>query len=388
MIKEAIRKPGIYFYILPTYTQAKKVIWEGRTNDGMSFLDFIPPELLVKKPNDSELKIELINPHNSNQPGSIIRLIGSENYDSIRGTNCICAVFSEYAYQDPRAWEVVRPILRANGGAAIFITTPNGDNHAAEMFNMAIEDLNWFADLLTIKDTGLITERELDEERRAGMTEEMIMQEYMCSTEIGTPGAYYADLLKEAQPRITQGLYNASQLVHTVWDIGFTDDTVCIFYQKDGQKINIIDVLDDRGKSVDHYLTELKMRPYRYGNHYLPHDAFNKSFQTGLTTYQYFKASGFIAKPVGKLQVQEGIQAVRKLFPRFFFDSEKCKTLLLALKNYQREYDYEKKLFKKEPLHDWTSHFADACRYLALGFEEDTTQFKQPAKSYGYKILK
>ena len=116
MVKKAIEKIGVYFYFLPTYTQAKKIIWDGIDNNGFKFLDHIP-EKITKNKNGQEMKIELIN-------GSIIQLIGTDNYDAIRGTNPIGCVFSEYAFQNPMAWEVVKPILKLNGGWAIFNTTP------------------------------------------------------------------------------------------------------------------------------------------------------------------------------------------------------------------------------------------------------------------------
>lgn len=282
------------------------------------------------------------------------------------------------------AWEVVRPILKLNGGVAAFNTTPNGENHAFELFEMAKKDPTWFTQLLTIRDTSLLNEDDMMEERRAGMMEEMIQQEYYCSFEVGALGSYYADLMKSAKERITGGLYDYSKLVYTAWDIGFTDDTVCIFYQKDGQKINIIDVMQDHGKPIDYYLSELKIRNYRYANHYLPHDAFHKNYHSGISTVQMFMNSGYTAKPVPQMEIQEGIQCVRKLFPRFFFDEKRTDNLLAAVKNYQREYDQEKKVFKPKPLHNWASHPCDALRYLAVGFEDEMP--KPVQKSYGFPL--
>lgn len=384
-IKRAFEVVGTHYYLFPTYAQARKVIWEGMTNEGKRFLDFVPPELILKK-NDTDLKIELENIYDPKSPGSIVQLIGTDHFNSIRGTNPLTVVFSEFAYQNPQAWEVVRPILKLNGGTAVFNTTPNGENHAYELFEMAKGDSSWFTENLSINQTGLLTDEDMMAERREGMSEEMIQQEYYNSWAIGALGAYYVDLLNNAQQRITGGIFDYSKLVYTAWDLGFTDDTVCLFYQKDGQKINIIDVLSDRGKPIDWYLSELKLRNYRYANHYLPHDAFHSNLHSGVSTVQMFHNAGFTPKPVPMVSVQEGIQCVRKLFPRFYFEKDKTPELIQALKNYQREYDPEKKTFKKTPVHSWASHWADALRYLALGLEEDAP--KVTIQNYGFQMQK
>ena len=128
-IKRAFQVKGLHYYLLPTYAQAKKVIWDGMTNDGIRFLDFIPKEL-VKSQNSQELKIELVN-------GSILQLIGTDKYDGVRGTNPITLVYSEYAFHNPMAREVLSPIIRANKGIEVFNTTPNGHNHAEILWKYA-----------------------------------------------------------------------------------------------------------------------------------------------------------------------------------------------------------------------------------------------------------
>ena len=125
LIKKAIETKGLQYYLLPTFTQAKRIIWDGITIDGLRFVDFIPNKI-IKNTNGTEMKIEMIN-------GSIIQLIGTDHYDAIRGTNPCGCVFSEFAFHNPMAWEVVKPILKVNKGWAVFNTTPNGKNHAYDM---------------------------------------------------------------------------------------------------------------------------------------------------------------------------------------------------------------------------------------------------------------
>ena len=93
-VKKAVEKPGMYFYFLPTNVQGRKVIWDGMDSTGLKFLDHIPDEL-KKGVNGTDMKVELVN-------GSIIQVVGTDKYDSVRGTNPIGCVFSEYAFQDPR----------------------------------------------------------------------------------------------------------------------------------------------------------------------------------------------------------------------------------------------------------------------------------------------
>lgn len=180
-IKKAVEKVGVYFYFLPTYTQAKKVIWDGIDKDGSRFLDHIPKEI-TRKVNETEMKIELIN-------GSIIQLIGADNIDRVVGTNPIGCVFSEYSLMKPDVWEYIRPILAENGGWAIFIYTPRGMNHGWKLLQQAKSDPSWFAQVLTVGDTNAISLDALEAERRE-MPEALFKQEYYCEFVEGA-GAFF-----------------------------------------------------------------------------------------------------------------------------------------------------------------------------------------------------
>ena len=136
------------------------------------------------------MKIELTN-------GSIFQIIGTDKYDAVRGTNPIGCVFSEYAFQNPLAWDVVRPILTQNKGWAVFNTTPNGKNHCFDLYKSVKDDSKWFTEVLTIDDTDCIDKEDVDLERKSGMTEDMIEQEFYCSFDIGTRGSYYSDQMAQ-----------------------------------------------------------------------------------------------------------------------------------------------------------------------------------------------
>jgi len=173
LIKKSFERVGTYFYFLPEYSQAKKVIWDNIDNDGFRTLDHIPREVIAKK-NDSELKITLVN-------GSIIQLIGADTFDkSGVGTNPIGVVFSEFPITRPDIWGYVRPILLANGGWAVFNGTPRGQNHAFTLLEMAKGSDDWFTQVLTVDDTHIISHEQIEQERAEGMPQQLIDQEYYC----------------------------------------------------------------------------------------------------------------------------------------------------------------------------------------------------------------
>lgn len=182
MIKRAFEKVGTYFYLLPSYTQAKKVVWDNIDNDGFKMLDHIP-KALIKGTNGTELKVELVN-------GSIIQLIAADEFSkSGVGTNPQGVVFSEYSITDPGAWKFVSPILAANGGWAIFNFTPRGMNHAHTLLQQAKENEKWFTQVLTVDDTKVFTPEALEEERR-NHPQDFFEQEYYCKFIEGA-GAFF-----------------------------------------------------------------------------------------------------------------------------------------------------------------------------------------------------
>jgi len=373
----AIRDVGIYYYLLPTFVQAKRIIWDGITNDGIKFLDFVP-SVMVEQKNASELKLTLKN-------GSIIQLIGTDHYDAIRGTNPIGCIFSEYAFQNPMAWEVIKPILKVNRGWAVFNTTPNGKNHAYDLYNMAEVDDQWFCEKLTIQDTNVLEDDDMVQERKEGMSEEMIQQEYYVSFDIGALGAYYSPQIKETREhgRICKIPIEKTKNVDLWLDLGRNDSTSIIFTQRVGKEIRIIDFYEYAGEAVDHYITFIQDSGYKIGVINLPHDARQKRLEGKHSVQEQFEAAGFKTKIVPKAEINSGIQTVRKLFPRMWFDSERTSQLIRAIENYHREWDEVNKVFRNQPRHDWSSHACDAIRYMAVGWEEDRVDdYEESAYSF------
>jgi len=362
-IKSLFKEPCTCFYVMPSYAQAKKVIWDSTTNDGIRFLDFIPPEIIANK-NSQEMKIRFIN-------GSLIQLIGSDNIDSLMGTNPKIVVFSEYAIQDPAAWDYIRPILKVNNGVAIFISTPRGKNHFHELFRMAQVTEGWFAERLTIEDTHVLTAKDIEKEKAEGMSEELALQEYYCSFDRGVEGSYYANLLMNMQSddRIGVVKYDPSRLVHTSCDLGWDDDNPIIFFQIVGTNIHIIDCENYRNKTLSHMKDVFNSRPYRYGIHLFPHDVDqNDGLGSGCTRRDILNELAIPVTVVPKGLIADGIESVKAILAsRVHINKEKCKPLIASLEHYHREWNDKHKVYNQKPHHDWSSHFADAMRYLAVG---------------------
>lgn len=361
--REMWENVGNYYYTFPTYSQGKKALWEGRGKDGVRYLDYFPKELLDGKPNDSDMKIRYKN-------GSLFQIIGVEDVDKIVGTNPRGIVFSEYSLQNPKAWDYMRPILAENKGWAIFNFTPRGKNHGYKLYEMAIGNPKWWVSKLTIDDTNSLTPEDIEEERRSGMSEDMIQQEYYCSFISAIIGSIYWKEVNDAEQnsQITDVPYDPKMLVHTVWDLG-KNDTNCIgFYQSNGITVRKIDYLSGNGKGLPDWIKLVKEKPYNFGKHFAPHDIEVSDYSlTGQQSrWEVAKGLGIEFQIVPRLSIQDGIDAGKRLFKKLYIDKTKCADFLEAIPQYTREYDEENKIFKDTPLHDWTSHFADEHRYAAL----------------------
>ena len=369
LVKQACKKIGIYYYFFPHFSQGRKILWDGMDKEGFRFLDHIPKEIVFGDPNATEMKIRLRN-------GSLIQIIGTNNVDSIVGTNPIGCVFSEYSLQDPKAWQLIRPILAENKGWAIFNFTPRGNNHAKELYDMAEKNLEWFCELLSIDDTKCISEEDIQAERDAGMSEDYIQQEFYCSFTLGVEGSYYAKYLQDMRDenRITNVPWDRQSRVYTSWDIGYGDSCAIVFYQIIGQEIHIIDFYENNGEGFPHYATVLKDKPYIYDAHYGPHDIDSHSFSSGLSTREVASSLGinFTVLQTLKLRIEDGIEALRGIFPRIWIDDKKCEHLVKCLQNYRKEFDDKLEVYKNKPRHDKYSHAADSARYLAIAIKTHT----------------
>jgi hypothetical protein len=366
LIMQACKKVGIYYYFFPHFSQGRKILWDGVDKDGFRLLKHLPEELIDGNPNSTEMKIRLKN-------GSLIQIIGTNNIDSIVGTNPIGCVFTEFSLQDPKAWQLIRPILTENGGWAVFNFTPRGANHGKEIYDMAKANKGWFSQLLTVSDTDIITPEQIDAERQAGMSEDFIQQEFYCSFTLGVEGSYYAKYLEDARisGRVGNVPWDTQSRVYTAWDIGYGDSTAIIFYQVIGQEIHIIDYYESHGEGLPHYAGILKKKDYIYAEHFAPHDIDSHAFSSGLSAREVGASLGlrFITLPTLKLRLEDGIEALRGIFPRIWIDESRCADLLKCLGNYRKIFDDKLEVYKNRPLHDKYSHGADAARYMAIAIK-------------------
>ena len=301
-----------------------------------------------------------------------VRRNGKEYWsgNSLMGTNPQICVFSEYALQDPRAYQYIRPILTANYGTAIFLSTPRGKNHLFELYEIARNNPEtWFCYKLTIDDTNHIPFSEIEKERQEGiMSEDLIQQEYYTSFTMGVEGSYYAKYLDRMRVKNQIGSvpYEIGFKVHTAWDIGIRDSTTIIFFQTIGQTVRIIDCYENSKVGLEHYINVIKQKEYIYGKHIAPHDIRVREFTSGISRIDKARALGISFTIAPDLSVEDGIESVRSSLGKMWIDDIKCKPLIKALENYRQEWDIRHKVYKPHPLHDWSSHWADSMRYLCI----------------------
>lgn len=358
LCRNALRGGRMYrgAYIAPTYRQAKDIAWDYAKLMAMAQ----DPDV---KFNEVELRLDFSS-------GARIRLYGAQYPDRLRGLNICDVVFDEVAQMPYVVWsEIVLPMLIANQGSALFIGTPKGKNALWKVWENARErPTEWVALMFRASETGILSPGDLAIARRES-SESEYEQEYECSFMAALEGAYYGKIFEklEREGKIREVEHDPAQPVITAWDLGFSDSTAIWFAQAAGPEIHIIDFLQASGVGLDYYARELAARPYVYGEHFLPHDAAASELGTGTTRIETLRRLGVKGRVLPMARVEDGINAVRLLLPRCWFDYEKCGKGVEALKLYQREWDPRTQDWRPRPLHDWTSHAADAFRYLAAG---------------------
>ena len=369
---------GNVWHCLPEYAQGRKALWTAvNPHTGRRRIDEAFPEALRETSNDNEMFIRFKN-------GSTWQIIGSDRYDATVGAGPMGITYSEWALANPSAWAYHRPMLEENGGWALFITTPRGRNHVHAMARRAEVTPGWFYQLLTAHDTGALSKEKLEEAlaeytdlfgEDAGQAQ--YDQEYLCSFNAAILGAYYA---REMAAVRYEGRIDATidaipeLLVHRAWDIGVTDDTAIWWFQVVGAQVFILDHYAASGAGVEHYaeVIEKKRREHPTwvdGTDYVPHDAKMKEWGSGRTRVETMSQLGLRPMLVPNASIQDGINAARRTLPLCVFHPRCEEGGISALEQYRREWDDEKKAFKATHVHDWTSHPADAFRYLSLAWK-------------------
>ncbi len=407
----AMERVGPYWHMLPQAAQARKAIWDAvNPKTGRRRIDDAFPLEIRDSTRETDMFIRFKN-------GSTWQVVGSDNYNSLVGSPPVGVIFSEYALADPNAWAFLRPVLAENGGWALFISTPRGRNHFQRLVDYAKKAPGWFAQVLPASETGAISAAVIEQERSELAAERgeeeaaaLVDQEYGCSFDAAIPGAYYGTIMNrlEQAGHIGSVPHDPAHLVGTAWDLGIGDSTVIWFYQTIGGQIRVIDYLEGSGVGLYWYANRLfgesrfselgeknpaeevvpipeaaHRKAYRYAPHAtLPHDADVSELGTGRRRIDVLRSDfGIVGRVLPRTGVDDGIQAVRRLLPRCWFDAERCERGIDCLRSYQREWSDELKTFRNKPLHDWTSHAADAFRYLAEGERDMTPAPPKPIKT-------
>lgn len=377
------KRKGAYWHIYPTFSQARKAIWEGFTSDGHRIIDLVFPRDIVKSRNETEMKIELRN-------GSIWRLIGSDKIEVV-GAGPVGVVFSEFALSKPMSWDLISPMLMENGGWAAFITTPRGYNHAFELYSKVKDNKDWFCELKTLLDTRAYDpEKTIAEERAAGRPEALIRQEYLCDWAAANVGSVWGDLVEQLERRqAVSAFHHERDGVYTSWDLGHTDATAIWFWRlNDNRMPDLIDHYEATGKPMSHYFEVVDTRGYQYVKHWLPHDARAKTLQTGSSIVeQAIGHWGYQVEIAPRLSLSDGIQAGRWLLQQDVrIHQDRCAAGLKALRHYHYDYDEDVKAFSMRPEHDWSSHTADAFRYLACVVKH-SEMMSRPGPAEKHKLV-
>jgi hypothetical protein len=357
------RKRPVYAYVGPILKQAKKVAWGylKEYTDG-----------LTDKVNESELYVRL--KHNQ----ATIWIYGADNPDSVRGLYHDGIILDEFGDMHPKIWSAnVLPTLSDRQGWAVFIGTPKGKNHFYKVFERSKTEPEWYNFILRASQSGIINDAELALMRREMDTEDEYLQEYECSFDAAVLGTYYTKILSRLEA--TGKIYNADadhdpdQEVYVAFDIGRSDSTAAWFWQVRPDGVAVIDHLEANGQDPEFYFDLLEKKQYKYAAVWLPHDARAKTFATKRSTVEQFLDAGFPVRIGPKLDIQDGINAARKVLPQCYFH-RRTEEGVECLREYRREYDAEKKVYCERPLHNWASHTADAFRYMALVLEDSVAK--------------
>ena len=365
-----------FFYIAPTYRQAKQISFD--------YIKQFAGKIPMVRFHETELRCDLPN-------GARIQLLGSENPASLRGIYADGVVLDEMADMPESLFpEVIRPALSDRKGYAIFIGTPRGHNAFYDLFTAAEQQDDWHTAIYKASETNILDEEEL-EAARSMMSVDQFEQEFQCSWVANVPGAVFGKELQEAQEtgRISSVPYDPTARVDTWWDLGIGDSTAIWFTQSVGRAVHVIDFYENRGEGLPHYAKVLADKDYFYGTHHAPHDIEVRELGSGKSRREVSWDLGINFRVVPKLPVEDGLHAAQMLIPRCWFDQESCKPGLESLRHYHRAYNERLRSFRNTPVHDWSSHAADAFRYLAVGLKQNT-QFERPPQALadnGYNPL-
>lgn len=386
----AHERVGNYWHMLPEYAQARKAIWDAiNPHSGMRRIDECFPTELRKSTNNHEMKIEFRN-------GSIWQVVGSDNFNSLVGSPPIGIVYSEWSIANPMAHAYLSPILAENNGWALFIYTARGYNHGFSTYEGAKSTRSAFAELLTVDQTQAISSEALlaqlkvytdlygDEHGRS-----FWRQEFYNDWSAANIGAILGMEIESAERDSRIGDFQPDDWpVEISSDIGFRDTACWWYWQPKQGGFDLIDYDQGVGMDADDWIERLKQKPYKLGKIWLPHDAKVKTFQSKHSSVERFLLA-FGRDKVGivpESKKSDRINAARRVIKQCRFNKTACKDGLNGLRSWSYEFDEEKKIYSKEPLHDWASHPGDAFSYGAQIMVERVIESKQELPIRGVTV--
>jgi phage terminase large subunit len=272
------------------------------------------------------------------------------------------------------SWEVLIPTIRKEGSEIWVTFNPELETDetyrrfvihppiGAKVVKINWNDNPWFP--MTLR-------REKDELKERDLDAYLNVWEGNCRVTLD--GAIYAKELRLAQEegRIRTVPYDMAKPVYTFFDLGWADNTSIWFAQTVSGELRLIDYYGNHQMPIQHYIAVLQNKGYLYGTDWLPHDARAKEQGSGRSIEEIMISAGRNVRIVPRLSVSDGINAARTIFNRCYFDEQKCAEGLQSLRHYRYDVDPDTKQFSDRPLHDWSSHAADAFRYFAVAIEED-----------------
>jgi phage terminase large subunit len=366
LIKDAVlneKEAPRYAYIAPTYGQAKRVAWD-------YLCKYVRP--LGGTANISELRVDFM--------GRRIQLYGSDNPDSLRGQYFDGVILDEIGDQNPKIWtEILRPALADRMGWCLFIGTPKGQNHFKDLRDRAEDTPEWGLLEFKASETKLVPESEL-KAARAEMGEDKYQQEFECSFHAAVEGSYYGKLMNELEEknRLVEITRDDLCQTFTAWDLGMGDSTAIWVAQITGQEVRILDYVENHGQGLDWYVNWIRDNGWTNATHKLPHDVSVRELGTGKSRLEMLQGAGLSVDVLPRLSVDDGIQSVRRLLPKCWFNMPRVRQGVDCLRNYRREFDEKRNVFYEKPLHDWASHGSDAFRYLAIGLDNTQSSWSKP----------
>jgi len=350
------------WYLWPYLNQTKSIAWEYLKK----FSSQVPNTIV----NNSELKVTFPN-------WSSIRLFGWDNPDALRWLNLSTIVMDEYADINPELYnKIIFPQINFHWDIwqTIILWTPKGKNHFYKLYNKAKKDDRWFTRILDVTKTKTLSDK-LIEEAKESIEPSQFAQEYMCSFEAAVRGSYYKDYIDNLYKdwRVESDLYDPNYPVTVHMDLWIDDATAIIYTQYIWERVIWFDYDEFNGKWFPFITKLLKDKGYKYDRVYLPWDASVKEFWTGVTRIETFTEMMWDdaeVEIVPRIKIEDWINAVRDMFPNLWID-DVLEEQIDRLSMYEAEWNEKKQVFTK-PKHNEYSHLADAMRYCATTWRNNT----------------